>query len=220
MKIKKLIVASLIGALSIVPINAQAESIITKSITTAPDVSIDTSLYIPSKTPAPAILIAHGFGGSKDSVASDAQYFASKGYVVLTWTARGFGKSTGQISMNAQDGEVADTRALISYLSKSRYVTQEKADDPRVGIMGASYGGANALLSASADSRIDAVIADITWNDLGQNLFPQSVASSSQSGPFKKVWAGTFSQLSHCKVHTWVSAVHLRKPGVMHTEAQ
>ncbi|MEY3650052.1 MAG: hypothetical protein RL370_755 [Actinomycetota bacterium] len=174
------------------PVSAQAESIITKSITTAPGVSIDTSLYIPSKTPAPAILIAHGFGGSKDSVASDAQYFASKGYVVLTWTARGFGKSTGQISMNAQDGEVADTRALISYLSKSRYVTQEKADDPRVGIMGASYGGANALLSASADSRIDAVIADITWNDLGQNLFPQSVASSSQSGPFKKVWAGTF----------------------------
>ena len=192
MKIKKIIVASLIGALSIVPINAQAESIITKSITTAPGVSIDTSLYIPSKTPAPAILIAHGFGGSKDSVASDAQYFASKGYVVLAWTARGFGKSTGQISMNAQDGEVADTRALISYLSKSKYVTQEKADDPRVGIMGASYGGANALLSASADSRIDAVIADITWNDLGQDLFPQSVASSSQSGPFKKVWAGTF----------------------------
>ena len=192
MKIKKIIVASLIGALSIVPINAQAESIIIKSITTAPGVSIDTSLYIPSKTPAPAILIAHGFGGSKDSVASDAQYFSSKGYVVLTWTARGFGKSTGQISMNAQEGEVADTRALISYLSKSKYVTQDKADDPRVGIMGSSYGGANALLSASADSRIDAVIADITWNDLGQDLFPQSVAGSLEAGPFKKVWAGTF----------------------------
>ena len=192
MKIKKLIVAALLGAVALMPVSAQAESIITKSITTAPGVSIDTSLYIPSKTPAPAILIAHGFGGSKDSVASDAQYFASKGYVVLTWTARGFGKSTGQISMNAQDGEVADTRALISYLSKSRYVTQEKADDPRVGIMGASYGGANALLSASADSRIDTVIADITWNDLGQDLFPQSVAGSPESGPFKKVWAGTF----------------------------
>ena len=192
MKIKKIIVASLIGALSIVPINAQAESIIIKSITTAPGVSIDTSLYIPSKTPAPAILIAHGFGGSKDSVASDAQYFSSKGYVVLTWTARGFGKSTGQISMNAQEGEVADTRALISYLSKSKYVTQDKADDPRVGIMGGSYGGANALLSASADSRIDAVIADITWSNLAQGLFPQSVAGSLESGPFKKVWAGTF----------------------------
>ena len=192
MKIEKLIVAALLGAVAFMPVSAHAESIITKSITTAPGVSIDTSLYIPSKTPAPAILIAHGFGGSKDSVASDAQYFASKGYVVLTWTARGFGKSTGQISMNAQDGEVADTRALISYLSKSRYVTQDKTDDPRVGIMGGSYGGANALLSASADSRIDAVIADITWNDLGQDLFPQSVAGSLESGPFKKVWAGTF----------------------------
>jgi ABC-2 type transport system ATP-binding protein len=94
--------------------------------------------------------------------------------------------------MNAQDGEVADTRALISYLSKSKYVTQDKADDPRVGIMGGSYGGANALLSASADSRIDAVIADITWSDLAQGLFPQSVAGPSQSGVFKKVWAGTF----------------------------
>ena len=185
-------VACLLSAVALVPISAHAESIIIKSITTAPGVSIDTSLYLPSKLPAPAILIAHGFGGSKDSVASDAQYFASKGYVVLTWSARGFGKSTGQIAMNAIDAEASDTRALISYLAKSRYVTQDKTDDPRVGIMGSSYGGANALMSASADPRIDAVIADITWNDLAQDLFPQSVAGSSESGPFKKVWAGTF----------------------------
>jgi ABC-2 type transport system ATP-binding protein len=191
-KIVKLIVACAISVVALSPISAHADSIITKSITTAPGVSIDTSLYLPSKTPAPAILIAHGFGGSKDSVASDAQYFASKGYVVLTWTARGFGKSTGQIAMNAVDAEVRDTSALISYLAKSRYVTQDKSDDPRVGIMGSSYGGANALMSASADQRIDAVIADITWNNLAQDLFPQSIVGSSESGPFKKVWAGTF----------------------------
>lgn len=192
MKIQKLIVACLLSALAFAPIKAHAESIIIKSITTSPGVSIDTSLYLPSKTPAPAILIAHGFGGSKDSVASDARFFASKGYVVLTWTARGFGKSTGQIAMNANGAEVSDTRALISYLAKSSYVTQDKTNDPRVGIMGSSYGGANALMSASADPRIDAVIADITWNDLAQDLYPQSVAGSTESGPFKKVWAGTF----------------------------
>jgi ABC-2 type transport system ATP-binding protein len=191
-KIVKLIVACVVSVVALSPISAHADSIITKSITTAPGVSIDTSLYLPSKTPAPAILIAHGFGGSKDSVASDAQYFASKGYVVLTWTARGFGKSTGQIAMNAVDAEVRDTSALISYLAKSRYVTHNKSGDPRVGIMGSSYGGANALMSASADQRIDAVIADITWNNLAQDLFPQSIVGSSESGPFKKVWAGTF----------------------------
>ena len=174
------------------PVSAHAESVITRSIATAPGVSIDTSLYLPSKVPAPAVLIAHGFGGSKDSVASDAQFYASKGYVVLTWTARGFGKSTGQIAMNAMDAEVSDTRALISYLAKSRYVTQDETGDPRVGIMGGSYGGANALMSASADKRIDAVIADITWNNLENDLFPQSVAGANEAGPFKKVWAGTF----------------------------
>jgi ABC-2 type transport system ATP-binding protein len=187
-----MLVAGALIALSLMPVSASAESVIARTITTAPGVAIDTSLYIPSKVPAPAILIAHGFGGSKDSVASDAQYFVSKGYVVLTWTARGFGKSTGQISMNSTTGEVADTRALISYLANSKYVTQDKTDDPRVGIMGSSYGGANALMTASVDQRIDAVIADITWNDLANDLFPQSVQGSQESGPFKKVWAGTF----------------------------
>ena len=181
-----------LSLLGLMPIGAQAESITEKMITTAPRVSIDTSMFLPSKTPAPAILIAHGFGGSKDSVASEARYFASKGYVVLTWTARGFGKSTGEIAMNAMDAEVSDTKVLISYLAKSRFVTQDKTGDPRVGILGGSYGGANALLSASADQRIDAVIADITWSSLQNNLFPQSVAGAQESGPFKKVWAGTF----------------------------
>ena len=187
-----MLVAGALIALSLTPVSASAESVMARTITTAPGVSIDTSLFLPSKTPAPAILIAHGFGGSKDSVASDAKFFASKGYVVLTWTARGFGKSTGQIAMNAMDAEVADTRALITYLSKSKYVTQDKSADPRVGIMGGSYGGANALMTASADNRIDAVIADITWNDLEQDLFPQSVQGATESGPFKKIWAGTF----------------------------
>ena len=176
----------------LLPISAQAQSVTEKSITTAPGVSIDTSMFLPSKTPAPAILIAHGFGGSKDSVATEAKFFASKGYVVLTWTARGFGESTGEIAMNAMDAEVSDTKELISYLAKSRFVTQDKTGDPRVGIMGGSYGGANALMSASADQRIDAVIADITWSSLQNNLFPQSVIGATESGPFKKVWAGTF----------------------------
>ena len=58
--------------------------------------------------------------------------------------------------------------------------------------MGSSYGGANALLTASQDRRIDAVIADITWNNLENALFPQSVIGAFDPGPFKKVWAGSF----------------------------
>jgi ABC-2 type transport system ATP-binding protein len=191
-KKQRFLLACVLLTLSLIPVSAQADSVIIRTISTAPGVAIDTSLYLPAKTPAPAIMIAHGFGGSKDSVASDAQFFASHGYVVLTWTARGFGKSTGQIAMNAVGAEVLDSKALVSYLASTPYVTLDKKDDPRVGIMGSSYGGANALMTASQDPRIDAVVADITWNDLQHDLFPQSVAGSTESGPFKKVWAGTF----------------------------
>ena len=178
-------------ALSFAPA-ANALSVISKNITTSSGVTIDTSLYLPKKVPAPAIMIAHGFGGSKTSVSTQAKYFQDAGYVVLTWSARGFGKSTGQISMNSINGEVADSIKLIDYLATSKNVIQNGANDPLVGIMGASYGGANSLNTASNDSRIDAVIADITWNNLNQDLFPQSVIGSNQPGPFKKVWAGTF----------------------------
>ena len=174
------------------PSVVKADEIVSEIIETAPGVSIDTSQYLPKKLPAPAILIAHGFGGSKESVESEAKFFASKGFVVMTWSARGFGESTGQIEMNSIDSEVADTRALITHLAKSKNVVLDVEGDPRVGIMGSSYGGANALLTASQDSRIDAVISDISWSDLEQGLFPQSVERSVTSGPFKKVWAGTF----------------------------
>ncbi|QLL23870.1 hypothetical protein DLE03_05870 [Actinobacteria bacterium IMCC25003] len=192
MKFTGLVTLFLVSAISCNPSLASADSVQIRTINTADTVSLDTSLYLPKKVPAPAILIAHGFGGSKDSVAQDAKYFVDKGFVVLTWTARGFGKSTGQISMNAPTGEVADTKALISYLALNKNVVQDKSGDPRVGIMGSSYGGANSLMTASADPRIDAVVADITWNDLQNDLFPQSAQGVATPGPFKKVWAGTF----------------------------
>lgn len=162
------------------------------NITTAPGISLDTSLYLPKNLPAAAVLIAHGFGGTKDSVAGEAKYFADKGFVVLTWSARGFGKSTGLIQMNSIDAEVADSQALISELSRNKNVLLDKPGDPKVAIMGGSYGGANALLTASVDQRIDAVIADITWSNLEQSLLPQSALGVTESGAFKKIWAGTF----------------------------
>ncbi|MBC8091605.1 MAG: dienelactone hydrolase family protein, partial [Pseudonocardia sp.] len=49
-------------------------------------VSLDTTLYLPEVTPAPAVLIAHGFGGTKASVDADARELAERGYVALAWS--------------------------------------------------------------------------------------------------------------------------------------
>ncbi|CAM3391840.1 alpha/beta fold hydrolase [Kibdelosporangium persicum] len=163
---------------------------------------LDTTLYLPEQTPAPAVLVAHGFGGSKESVDGDARELAQRGFVALTWSARGFGRSTGRIALNAPDAEVADVSRLIDELAK-RPEVQKDGDDPKVGITGGSYGGAISLLAAGYDKRIDALAPVITYNDLGQALIPNSATTEplpgspsanafAAQGVFKRSWAGVF----------------------------
>ena len=155
-------------------------------------VDIDTTLYLPQHTPAPSILLAQGFGSSKLGLAGQATSLARHGYVVLAYTARGFGRSGGLIHLDAPKYEVADARKLIDYLGTLKTVQQDGADDPRVGVAGASYGGALALLAAGLDRRVDAVAADITWNSLTQALLPNYATANGapeSGGVFKKLWA-------------------------------
>ena len=151
-------------------------------------VRLDTTVYLPAATPAPAVLLAHGFGGSKTDLDSEANALAQHGYVVLAYTARGFGRSGGLIHLDAPSYEVADASALISYLATLPQVLKDGPGDPRVGVAGSSYGGGLALLVSAYDKRVDAVAADITWNDLSEALFPN--AAGGQPGVFKKLWAG------------------------------
>lgn len=148
-------------------------------------VRIDTSYFTAgSAGRRPAVLLAHGFGGSKDDVRGQAEKFARDGYAVLTWSARGFGKSTGRIGLNDPRGEVADVSKLIDWLAKRPEVELDKPGDPRVGMAGASYGGAISLLAAGHDRRVDAIAPAITYWNLADALFPNDV--------FKKLWAGVF----------------------------
>jgi ABC-2 type transport system ATP-binding protein len=157
-------------------------------------VRLDTRLYVPraasADRPAPAILLAHGLGGTKASVEDQARDLAEAGYVVLTWTARGFGRSGGRIHLNSPDHEVADARALLDLLAERREVRLDSPGDPRVGVVGSSYGGALALLLAGHDQRVDAIVPQATWNDLGRALFPESSGRGPEDGVFKRLWAG------------------------------
>ncbi|MFJ3982993.1 alpha/beta fold hydrolase [Streptomyces fungicidicus] len=148
-------------------------------------VRIDTSYFTAGPDGRrPAVLLGHGFGGSKEDVREQAEDLARDGYAVLTWSARGFGKSTGKIGLNDPEGEVADVSRLIDWLAGRPEVRLDKDGDPRVGMAGASYGGAIALLGAGYDDRVDAIAPAITYFDLADALFP--------NGVFKKLWAGVF----------------------------
>lgn len=201
------VIAVLAGLLvwqQITSASSYAEESFTFESETVDPASLDVTVYVPdgatADNPAPAVIMAHGFGGTKDSVAADAAYLADAGYVVLTYTARGFGESTGQISLNAPDAEIADAQNLISYLA-TRDDVQREGDDPVVGITGPSYGGALALMTAGLDDRVDAIVPMITWNRLSRVFFPsgdgapESVAGPADGdvlGAFKREWAGVF----------------------------
>ncbi|MEU6413055.1 CocE/NonD family hydrolase [Microbispora sp. NPDC046933] len=156
-------------------------------------VDLDATFYPPaSGGKAPAVLLAHGFGGSKESMREQAGRLAGQGYAVLTWSARGFGRSTGEIALNSPDYEVKDVRGLIDWLAGRPEVRLDAPGDPRVGIAGGSYGGAIALMAAAYDSRIDAIVPQITWYDLADALFPDASGKGPINGVFKKMWAGIF----------------------------
>ncbi|WP_431892249.1 alpha/beta fold hydrolase [Micromonospora haikouensis] len=159
-------------------------------------VDLDTTFYLPDGASAdrrvPAVLLAHGFGGTKESVRSDAEEIAGQGYAVLAWTARGFGRSGGQIHLDSPDHEVRDAQRLLDWLAARPEVRTDAAGDPRVGVVGGSYGGGLALLLAAQDQRVDAIVPMITWNDLSRAFLPESTGGPATSGVFKKGWAGLF----------------------------
>jgi len=190
------------------PATPFAESSQSVAVGAEPDgsaVTLDASVFAPSSGGQhPAVVLAHGFGGSKSEVAAQAKDFAGHGYVVLTYSARGFGASGGRIHLNDPAYEIADAGKLVDSLAGRSDVRLDAPGDPRVAVVGASYGGALALMAGAADPRVDTVAAAITWNDLADTFFPQNVTTTAppatpaqvdripQPGPLKQLWASRF----------------------------
>ncbi|MGW7470347.1 CocE/NonD family hydrolase [Streptomyces cyaneofuscatus] len=173
---------------------------------------VDADLYRPAgvdaESPAPAVLATNGFGGSKSDGSTDAigKAVAARGYVGLVYSGLGFGRSGCLITLDdpAIDGKAAS--GLLDFLGGARvaddgtradYVVQDGEGDPRVGMIGGSYGGAIQLATASTDPRVDALVPLITWNDLSYALAPtntgaRSGVTSDTPGVFKWQWTNGF----------------------------
>jgi ABC-2 type transport system ATP-binding protein len=155
------------------------------------NVRLKTTLYLPATAtpthPAPAVIVSPGFGQTKASVATDARDLAAHGYIALAWTMRGFNAlatDAGKIALDAPDAEVADLRHLIDRLAQRKDVLHDSPQDPRVGLVGGSYGGGVSLLGAALDARVDATVPVITWNSLESALLPGDVFKAQYAAVF------------------------------------
>ena len=171
-------------------------------------VTIDTRLYVPKSataaTPAPAILITHGFGLDKLSaeVVANAAFLARHGYVVLTYTAQGFGASSGCVTLQSRTYDVKDAQQLITQVLQARPEVKKDAKGAVVGTVGGSYGGGIQANLAEADSRVRAIVPGRTWNSLQYSLDPNNrvvpgdptgfTHTLNTQGVFKQQWTSLF----------------------------
>ena len=125
-------------------------------IKTFDGVPLDVNVTLPANRSRhlPLIIQLHGYGGRKSGL-SDSREWASKGYAVLNYTARGFGDSCGSAASRTADPQgcakgwvhLADSRFEVR---DSQYLAGLLADQgivhPRkIGVMGGSYGGGQSL---------------------------------------------------------------------------
>ncbi len=171
--------------------------------------TIDTRLYVPdnatARAPQPAILMTHGLGLTKlsDEVTSMATFLARHGYVVLTYTSQGFGKSTGCISLQSRTYDVKDARQLITKVLETKAFVKKDRKGAVVGTVGGSYGGGIQLNLAEADPRVRAINPYRTWNSLQYSLDPNNwvvpgdrtgfTHTLTPQGVFKKNWTTLLS---------------------------
>jgi ABC-2 type transport system ATP-binding protein len=137
--------------------------------------------------PAPTVLMGPGWGGAGDTNVDSTQgpgikTLRNAGYNVLTWDPRGFGKSTGRVEVDSADYEGKDVQRIISWVATEPSAQLDGPGDPRVGMVGGSYGGAIQFITAAADCRVDAIVPQIAWNSLVNSLYKAETVKSGWSG--------------------------------------
>jgi pimeloyl-ACP methyl ester carboxylesterase len=150
---------ALIAVLSLPAIATAGESVVTL------DRGVAGTLNLPDgATRAPAVLMLHGFGSSRDEVGSmyarEAAALAKEGIASLRIDFRGFGKSDGDTGATTIDGQLADAKAAAAYLA-----SQKGIDPQRLGVLGFSLGGGVATLLAGEEP--DRFKSLVTWSSVG-----------------------------------------------------
>lgn len=121
-------------------------------VTTADGVTL-SAWYVPSRNGA-ALVVAHGAGSTRSSALDQAVVLAQHGYGVLLVDARGHGRSEGRAMDFGWYGD-EDLTAAVSFLAGRTDVERG-----RIGVVGLSMGGEEAIGAAAVDDRIRAVVAE------------------------------------------------------------
>ena len=154
--------------------------------------------WFPAPTPGtkhPTILMGPGWSLAGDTLAHPPLAFGAlgirdmnnHGYNVLTWDPRGFGQSGGEAEVDSPQYEGRDGQVMLDWVAEQPQAQLDGPGDPRVGMVGFSYGGGIQLTLASIDCRVDAIVPGLAWHSLATSLYKNDTV--------KAGWGGILTQL-------------------------
>tara|TARA_R110000868_G_scaffold158036_4_gene385895 strand:+ start:61824 stop:63431 length:1608 start_codon:yes stop_codon:yes gene_type:complete len=149
----------------------------TINLTANDGVQLDANLFQPidrgKAAKHPVIIFVNSWGFNKEEYTPQAKIFAADGYIVLSISARGWGKSGGVVDV-AGPQDVADVENAIDWVGQH----VPNADMNKIGMAGISYGAGITLLTAAQDPRIKAVAAMSGWANLNDSLYGEQSFST------------------------------------------
>lgn len=136
------------------------------------------------------ILEGHGYSGSRQTDKSGGESplsfgapvgeLTQAGYAVISIDQRGHGESGGTVRVMDPEFEGQDLVAIIDWAEQHLDYLKYRDGNLLLGAIGGSYGGGYQMLLWETDpsQRIDAMVPEITWNDLPYSLNPGNVVKS------------------------------------------
>ncbi len=136
------------------------------------------------------ILEGHGYSGSRQTDKSGGQSplsfgapvgdLTQAGYAVISIDQRGHGESGGTVRVMDPEFEGQDLVAIIDWAEQHLDFLKYRDGNLLLGAIGGSYGGGYQMLLWETDpsQRMDAMVPEITWNDLPYSLNPGNVVKS------------------------------------------
>lgn len=140
-------------------------------------VTLDARVVIPEgECPCPGIIWNHGYGGSKKGDGSEREMLAKQGYVVLSYTSRGFGDTPGQVDLMGAKERQDLLDAVDWFIDPNSEVVGGQVIPDAIGQIGASYGGFHAWsLARSNHPAVKTVITIATATELYEAIAPNDV---------------------------------------------
>ncbi|MFN0092138.1 MAG: alpha/beta fold hydrolase [Acidimicrobiales bacterium] len=125
-----------------------------ESVTLTTTDGVELAAWYVQGTNRAGVVVMHGAGSTRSDVLDQAAVLARSGYTVVLLDARGHGDSGGTAMDFGWYGDL-DIAAGTEYLT-----SRPEVDPGRIGVVGLSMGGEEAIGAAAADPRIRAVVAE------------------------------------------------------------